>query len=428
MPYTFLTASLPIQKTPKQTYVDQFQSVMDLQFKNSSDWYTINKETSYGSGVYSGTIDVRINFAISNTTGLSIGDDFKRILFKQPDSSRMVGDMYYFSDNYWIVTNTEEKMGIASTCVVRRCNNVLRWKSFETGKIEEQPCVIDYIIKETRDYSTSGSALVLPSGFAEIMTQFNSKTNKIRPSRRFLFGNTDNWNAFKVMGGGINNYNNSSTTNNSSVGLLRLSVLANQVNNQTDDIVNGIADASEFVYSLSLSESSLSLETSKQFKFYPTLELNGETITKNLTWSSSNPLVATVSSTGVVTTIIPGTTTITCSMTENSSVYDTCPITVVGTLVNNYVVVVEPNVDYVYEGQEQIFTVSLYLNNIAQVDAFVFTLDSNTVPSTNYTYSVLSSNSFKINNLEKFLGDTLIVGAVSGIHTKNVPITLKGAW
>ena len=49
---------------------------------------------------------------------------------------------------------------------------------------------------------------------------------------------------------------------------------------------------------------------------------------KSVSWKSSNTKVATVSSTGIVSAVGPGTCTITCTSNSNSSKYDSCSITV----------------------------------------------------------------------------------------------------
>lgn len=427
MPYTFLNASLPIKKSPKSTLISDFQTALDIDFKTSSDWFTIQRETSYGSGTYT-DIDVRINRLFDGKTTVSVGDDYKRLLFKNPSESPQLGSLYFFDNNYWIVTNLEAIKSLATTCVVRRCNNTLRWKDDLTGRIYSEPCVIDYLIKESRDYSTGGSALVQPSGFIEVLVQFNARTNTIRPSKRFIFGNANNWSGYKLMGGGLNNFDNRFTNNNTSLGIVRLSLLSNQVNETTDDLVNGIADVGEYIYSLSLDKNSLNLTISNTYKLIPTLEINGLTSSGSYTWTSSNTSVATVNSLGVVTGVGVGSTTITCKLSDNTSVQDTCVVGVTESSVLNYSIVLNPNVDFVYEGEEQIFTTSLYLNNVLQPDTFTYTLNQNGVSINNFRYNVLSGNSFWIKNIKRDFNNELIVTATSGSTTMTIPIKLSGAW
>jgi hypothetical protein len=426
MTYRFLDSSLTIKKSPKETFTSDFQNALSKDFKTSSDWFTIEREMPYGSGIYE-DIDVRINRTFEGKIAVASSDDYKKLLFESPDDNPSLGSLFQFDSNYWIVHNIEAIKSLATTCVVRRCNNILRWKDFDTGVIYNQPCVVDYLIKETRDYSTGGSALVQPSGFLEVLCQFNSNSNKIRPNRRFLFGNLYNWNAFKIMGGGINNYNNLFTSNMMSTGILRLSMLANQVSDDTDDLTNGIADSSEYIYTVSLNKNTLSLTSGSSYNLLATVELNGQVVSKNINWSTSNSLAVTVSN-GILTPISVGTSIIKAELSDNPLVYDDCHVTVTSVGTNNYVVVLSPNRDYLYQDEEQTFTTTLYLNGSAQGSTFTYSVNNNGVPAGKFDYSVLSGNTFKIKNLERHDGNPIYVIATSGATSLQIPIRLRGAW
>lgn len=428
MTYRFLNSSLSVSgKNPKETLSSDFQGALNKEFKTSSDWFVIQREFPYGSSEYI-DVEARVNRVFDGKTTVTIADDFKRLLFRTPEDAPQLGSLYYFDDNYWMVTNTEAIKSLATTCVVRRCNNVLRWRDFNNGAIYSVPCVIDYLIKETRDYSTGGGSLVQPSGFAEIIVQFNPDTNKIRPSRRFLFGNQDNWMAYKVMGGGINNYDNRITTNMTSAGLLRISTLANQANEDTDDLVNGIADAKEYNYSLSLNQNSQTITIGDSYTLIATVEMNGDTVSKPVVWESGSISIATISQSGIITPVGVGTTTIRCSMQDNLSVYDECVLVVSGAPSSNYMIALSPNIDGLFEGTEQTFTVTLSLNGVPQPDSFTFSLNSGSISIDNYRYNVLSGTSFWIKNLKRYDGDQLVVTATSGVHSMQIPIKLRGAW
>lgn len=427
MPYPFMTAGQSIQVNPKTDYTQLFQEIITDQFYNSTDWHTIEQETALASGVYE-NIDARITELINVNTGEKIEDDFKRLLFSNINQPVSLGRMYRFDNNYWVTVNVDKIKSLASTATIRRCNNVLRWLDETTGAIYEAPCSLSYLIKENRDYSTAGSAIVVPSGMIDCIVQFNSQTNKIKPNQRFLFGNTMNWISYRVEGGGINNFNNLSTSDNMSSGLIKFSLTVDYSNMETDDIVNGIANAGTNVYALTINQDSITGAPLQTVQLLATVMLNGETVTRSLVWTSSTPSVATVNSNGLVTFVAVGTATITCRMLGNSSISDTCPVTVVSSPVDNYQVIASPDSNYVLEGTDKTWTVYLYKNGVQQADVFIFTLDANTVTSANYTYTVLGDNSFKVKNIKKFLADTLDVTCTSGIYSKIISVSLKGAW
>lgn len=427
-PYKFLPASLPIRKPPKASLISDFQNSLDKEFYTSSDWHTIERETPYGSSTYT-NVDVRINRLLDAKTTNVIGDDYKRLLFKDVSDTPGLGSMFRFENSYWIVTNVERVKNIAGTCVVRRCNNVLRWKDFDTGHIYEQPCVLDYLLKENRDFSTGGSGIVQPSGFIDCQVQFNEKTNRIRPNRRFIFGNQSNWQALRLSGGGLNNYTNQVTYNNMSVGIIRMSLYASQINNQTDDLINGIADVGDYVYTIELNKNSLSLAQTESFTLLATVRLNGSVVTEEMEWSSSNPLIASVSSSGVVTGVATtGTAAITCRIKGNPFVEETCSVSITETPDDNYEIRISPNMFDVYEGEEQVYEVFLYENGVLLPDTFIFTVNPGSIPFSHYRYDILSGNSFYIKNIKKYSGDNIIFTATSGTNTKQFSISLKGAW
>jgi hypothetical protein len=90
--------------------------------------------------------------------------------------------------------------------------------------------------------------------------------------------------------------------------------------------------------------------------------------------------------------------------------------------------VITPNTNYLLQGTENTWAATLYKNNVAQPDTFVFSLDSRSVPNVNYVYEVVSSQEFKVHNYEMFLTDYLEVTATSGVYARVIQINLLGAW
>jgi hypothetical protein len=87
-------------------WINDFQAALTYQFDNATDVFNILEETVFASDSYS-TIQVRVTSATSAETGLKLGDDFKRILFKDINHSISVGEKFYFDENFWLVTNAE---------------------------------------------------------------------------------------------------------------------------------------------------------------------------------------------------------------------------------------------------------------------------------------------------------------------------------
>ena len=215
--YKYIPSSMTIQPkagtSPKNVYTDLFAQTLKEQFYNSSNWWTIQEETSVGSELYE-NVDVRIAHLINAETGLKLGDDWKTLLFSDTNHPVELGKHYVFDDNTWLTTNTEIRKNLSATCTIRRCNNTLRWIDEPTGAYYEEPCTIEYEVKEPRDYFTQGSPFMTPGGFIHILVQFNSRTNLINENQRFMFGNSGHWTCYKVIGTGINDFKNEKTYDN----------------------------------------------------------------------------------------------------------------------------------------------------------------------------------------------------------------------
>lgn len=411
---------------PKNEYIELSQETFNDQFYNSSNWWTVEEETYPGSALYS-NVDVRLSHVINAETGLKLGDDWKTLFFKDVSHSTELGLQYKFDDNVWITSNTEIIKNLTATCTIRRCNNTLRWIDEETGHYYEEPCVIGYLVKEPRDYFTAGSPFMTPGGFLHIEMQFNSRTNKIRQNQRFLFGNPQHWTCYKVIGTGLNDFRNTKTYDYNSARILTLDLIANFVNNELDDVTNGVADKYTNVYGISLNITSFEGIVGSTVQLTPTITYNGDTTTRNVQWSSTNSEIASVSSSGLVTLNQEGSAVISVNI-EGNTTSTVCNISVSTTGVDSYEVYLEPSINYILEGKETDYSVYLKKNGVIQSDYFTVSLNSNGVPSENYSFLQTGNNSFKIKNIQKYLSSKLIVTCVTGSHSKTYEILLKGGW
>ena len=429
--YKFLPASMNAGakrgSAPKNTYIELFQETLNEQFYNTSDWWLIEEETSIGSNVYVDT-DVRINHVINAETGLKLGDDWKTILFKDLNHPLELGRYYTFDSNTWIVINTEILKNIAATCTVRRCNNTLRWVDESTGYYYNEPCAIEYEVKEPRDYITQGSPFPTPGGYLHIYTQLNDRTNKINENQRFLFGNEGHWTCYKVVGTGINDFRNVNTFDNDSAHVLTLELTANFVNEETDDIVNGIADVYTNVYTVIMSTGSIVGVSGSSYQLTAGVLYNGDNVIRNMEWSSSNTRIASVSGSGLVTFNSSGSCTITATV-EGNPAYADCLVVVDVIPTDNLEIQITPNTNYVLEGSSRSYAVYLYKNNIQQADAFTMACSGSDVPSTSYTFLQTDGNHFTLSNILRSVNSYLTIQCTTGsLSPKSFNVYLRGAW
>lgn len=426
MSYKYTQIQSALVSDPKTTYIADFNERLKEGFENSSDWFTIQEETFFGAEKYQ-SIDARINYVIAAETGEKMSDDYKMLWFKDTSHVVKLGTMFYFNDNYWLCINTEKIKSLTTAVTVKRCNNTLRWMD-EKGGIYNVPCsMADPLIRENRDYSTTGSAVVNVSGVIEVMVQFNEKTNKIKSNQRFLFGNPDNWYCYKIFGAGVNNINLMKTDDFYSSGIIRYSMGGWQLNEDTDDLINGVCDVYQNEYILEATPSSLSLNVGEKVGISYSVLHNGKYELLEVDWSTSNSGIAEVID-GLVNPKQLGFANITISLKNNPDVYIEIPVNVIIEQNTNWEIKVSPKLNYILEGTESIFNTILYLNNIPSSSLFTYSIIPSGVPIENYTFTVIDGNNFKILNIEKYISEPLVIRCISGTYKKDVSVTLKGGW
>jgi hypothetical protein len=413
---------------PKQQYIDIFQKTLDEQFYNSSDWWTIKEETYLGSNIYTDT-DVRISHVINAETGLKLGDDWKTVLFPDISHTLDIGKRYIFDNNVWMIINIETIKNIAATCTIRRCNNTLRWIDEATGAYYEEPCCMEYLVKEPRDYATQGSPFMTPGGYLHIITQLNPRTALINENQRYLFGNSLHWVCYKVTGTGINDFTNTETYNNNSAQILTLDMVANFINQETDDVVNGIADVYTNIYHINLSSGSISGSAMSTYQLTSNVTYNGDSVVRPMEWASSDTKIASVSGSGLVTLISNGNCIITTAIVNNSA-SASCLVTVTPTPTINNEILISPNTNYVLEGSSETYSVYLYQDNVQKSGSFVLACNGSSVPSTSYTFTQTDGNHFKISNILRDVNSYLTVTCTTGstLISKDFVVYLRGAW
>lgn len=425
--YTRASQNAVAQKgaDPKSELISLFQETLKDQFYNSSNWWSIQEETSVGSRAFE-EIDVRISHVINAETGLKLGDDWKTLYFNDITHDISLGKHYIFDNSTWLTVNTEIIKNLAATCTIRRCNNTLRWIDEPTGSYYEEPCCIEYLVKEPRDYATQGSPFMTPGGFLHILTQFNDRSNLINENQRFLFGNAGHWTGYKVIGTGLNDFQNVLTYDNDSSKLLVIDMAANFIDKQLDDLVNGIADVNKNVYTLVLDKTIASGSPGGAVLLSGTVTLNGASVSRTLEWGSSDTAIATVSS-GCVVLKATGSCVITANI-ENNSVSGSCTVIVSGSPVTNNSIKITPDKNYVLEGSTTAYAVYLYRNDAVQADSFTITCNGNAVPSTSYSFLQTDGNHFSVLNNLRDLNSYLSIQATSGSNIKIFDIMLRGAW
>lgn len=433
MAFKFYKASSKISVPPKISYREDFEAISDMAFDNAPNVFLkeeenhIEVERVFGTKVFE-PVDARVDSVVSAGANTNVSDDFKTFIFRQDfGESPRYGQLFKWMGSFWIVINTNNFESIPISCVVRRCNNMLRWVN-ESGGVFMEPCVLDYNI--SGGTNSKGEFVTLPSGYIKAYCQCNDSTNSIKPNQRFLFGNKQHRECYKVTGNGIRNFINLETDNDESFSLTELTLLADYVNNDTDDILNGVADFFETSFQISTNFNQITQNVGFYTQLLATVKRNGEEVYPDVKWTSMNEKIATIDSDGLLKLVSDGETKIICSLRDNERVFCEIDIEVSSSNVGNsngYFIVVAPDTTEIPEGEEQFYDCRLYKDGVKQPDGFTFAV-SGDIPEENYKFYVHDENTFSVLNIKKYLGKTLNIICKSGENIDIFEIKLKGAW
>lgn len=400
-----------------QSQKDLYQKEIDINFDYATSVYTVQQELVKGSMIFEDT-KVRIVHIIEATTGQKVGDDFKSIIFPDMLHPKGMGMRYYFDNNYWITINTDYYRFVTASTVVRRCNNTVNW-ILPNGQLHEEVCIIDYKARnDTFDYNLNVN---IPRGDIIVTLQCNEYTKLIKIDDRFLF----NGQAFRCRF--INNYLHLHTIENESTPLVYLVMIKDNINVE-DDIVNNIANANQYSYTLSINEEPFEQIVGYNGQLTATVKLNDDVVTVPLLWESDDISIATIDNNGNFTLLSVGTVVFTCKMQDNINIRDTLNVVVSNTPVVTEQIIITPNQSQILQTKFVDYNVYKYNNDIVMPDTFTITVSG--VPSDHYILDVIDGNNFRVINVKMYVDNALHVKCVSNIDASEayIDISLKGAW
>ena len=422
---TNINASLYTNPLYGSTYAQYnknlLQTEINTEWQYATDLFSIEEELVKGSNIFSQT-EVRINHILSDkNTGEKLGDDWRSIIFKNVDHVYGMGHKYRFNDNYWLTIQSDFYKFVTASAGIRRCNNILRWIDEDGNKIQE-PCIINYNLKNTRNQDNPN--IITPRGDIEVIVQYNDRTKLIYENQRFLFG--DPRKAYKIRGGGINNFLNQITFDDSTTPLIYIYMDSTQINTETDDLINGYANINLINYSVQINEDSFSQAIGYSDTLTCTKTLNGLPNNFNVIWSSSDESLATIDNLGNFILLDIGDVIFYCTMEDNNLINDNIQIHIDSVIVGNTQIVIDNQIFELKQETSESYSVFLYVDGIKQLDPFIVTASG--VPVVCYTLEIIDSNNFKITNNQMSNCIPLKINVTSGINSRDIYIDLKGIW
>lgn len=429
MALKYYKSSHPTRVTnPTKAYYDDYVAICEQTFDNAPNviYNEIQYEAHYGQRDFRPIPMVRVDPVVNYNTGIQVGNDYKVFIFT-PDFpvEPYFGMKFKWGRNYYLVTNVDGGAGLATTAEVRRCNNTLRFFDENGNKIYE-PCIIDQVLRFTNNNDT----MTIVTGKAEqyVWCQRNSRTRKIKPNDRFLFGVPEQRIGFRLYAGGLGNSLNTITGDDNSPSITQFYMEEYEMDYQQDDIINGFANTERFEYSIDISENNAFYDLGVESEFNATIYKGKDVIEEEVIWTTSDDNIISIDG-NKFKTLEAGTAEIYAIMAKNKNIYGSMTITVLedGSAEAKYDILVSPDVDYVLEGEVITFNVDLYKNGIKQ-DALIEIKDvSVDVPRSNYKLTV-SENTFTITNKKFYLSNPIKVQCSCNEVTKVFEFTLRGLY
>ena len=185
-----------LPNSPNDYYREQMQELINTQWDNTTMLQNIKEEYPFASFAFR-DVQVRMIHALDKSTRTKQGDDFRELIFQDIDYNVNLGAYYKFSNAYWLTINLDELNRTTKNIIVRRCNNILKWKD-ELGLIHEYPCVLEY--DATAASPRVDNNIITPNNRVRVIVQANINTLSLSANKRFIFGDRP----FKIIG--YNNY------------------------------------------------------------------------------------------------------------------------------------------------------------------------------------------------------------------------------
>lgn len=314
---------------------------------------------------------------------------------------------------------------IVKSCVVIRCNNVLRYYDENGNKIYE-PCHFDETVRFTKNNTTPD--ISISNGEYVVIVQKNERTEKIIPNQRFIFGTPKQRMCIRVYGSGIRNFLNSCTSNENSHSLSYIYAQHYQYNSELDDLENGFADAYKNQYSIDIQSKVATYQVGSTVKLSAIINKNDSIINALVSWKSSDAKIATIDNNGNFTAIGAGNAIITAYMTDNPNICSTLDISVENIGLDNYTIQILPSINYLLQTEEQVFTVYLYNNGIKQSNPIKITNVTRGVPKANYEFTKIDDNAFSIKNLIMCMNAPVVIKCECEGYSDEISLELRGVW
>ena len=372
----------------------------------------VNSDSDFDFIISSIGLDVSINgipakaVVINSNTNINFDD---KVLMTKTLIKR--GDLVTYRNNTYLIiseVNTTRQNSNIYKAIIRNTNYAIKFNM--SGFIRVHHAIVD-----TSGMSlNSEKFLTLPDGKLNVYMQDNAYTSAISINQRFLIMG----NAYSVVG-----------KSRSEKGLLTLYCDVS-VFQETDDQINEIANKTD-VWSISITNGeTASITNGDTLQLINEIKKNG-IVTDNpgftIAYNSSNPAIATVSNSGLITSQSEGTTTITVTglAEANDTITDSIEITVISAVLpDNYTIDIS-GADEINYGVSQTYTATVKNNGTIVSQPVTFSIFSGS------SYGTITSQNDTSCVVKNINDGTCVLKAVldiDGSISTEKSIICKGMW
>lgn len=231
--------------TSKEYFRTGLQAKINRDFSDTINVYDVQIKNRI-TGVFS-DITVRIE-TYGQENSFFAHDDYKRIIFQDMDYEIYMGDIFEFDGYRWMVVQAKSKASATASCVVQRCNCVLKFT--ESTPLDENIIEIDCIAQNRLYDSENDNYTDLTRGTVQISMPYDTDSNKIRVSpkpTRFLLGVQDYrgyykaWEVENIDGLQFLERNIYASTPSEYLGYMKMMLSETQINKVKDNHTVGVA-------------------------------------------------------------------------------------------------------------------------------------------------------------------------------------------
>ena len=373
-----------IAQTPKEYWDGLHQATLDTMWQDTTQIYTIkeqnalpftNEYTEYEAWISTVSDDL-INYS-------KVYSDFVRLFYRDLNHKQNYKGQYYKMtldgehEETYICYDRMNLTTLTADFKVVRCNNVLTWRD-EYGNIITMPCYLGTDITSTNNLI--GKDGIVPNARMIILVQANNFTKSIVKNQRFMFEHST---AFKVEE--INNFMQEQGTDGQ-VTCVKIYINYSAIL-PSDNVDINICDYYDVDYTLEINQQE-DIDQTKGFigNLTATVKNIGEVVDGvEVIWESSDNSVVTINNDGNYEIVgeVDDKAVITCYMKENTDVKDSIEIKVVPSVVNNKVIIVNPN-DITTLKEKQTINLICKVYNEGEALSDTVTCVASNVPSTYY--------------------------------------------